>query len=500
MVEGAKLGGNFQIGEGRTILGELDIRGTETSLYLHDEGFFHVEDQVADCISGMLHDRTMVTVLHSTVHSGFGSATRNDRKFHFAELRPGYVVRGNRHVSATRAEITKVTFHIGDAENVFYDFDAMGHVIDPRPLIEAVVAANERRIDRRIPTGPAADIAYFAGRTELADVATAIGRVRVYHQPSPSHPLATREVGMRNRTLLEVSFEEPRLLTGALDAVLALLRFLEIIAGRPQDIDGIWLDTAGQERPRPLELYWTHGPRRPTAWEERSPHPAEILLRVVDDPEQFATVLRRWLDADVGRMDARVRFSNGWEQQRSYPIDRLVGAANMFDILPDDAFPPAAPLGADVLSARAEAKRVFRELPDSPERASVLSALGRLGRATLRSKVRARAALVSDALREPLPHLDVVTDEAVRCRNHYVHGSRGSFDYAEHGGIFTFLAGALEFLFAASDLVEAGWDIAAWRSRGGVGAHPFSRILHEWDIQAGRIRTLREGKEVGADA
>lgn len=499
VVEGAKLGGKFSIGEGRSVLGELTLGKTETTLYLHDDEFFHLADEAADCLHGVLHDRTLVTVLGSSVRSELGSASRYDRHFHFAELSPAYVLTGSRHLSATVPEIAKVTFHIGDAEDVFYDFDAMGHVIDPRPLIEAVVGANAARIGRTIPTGPAADIAYFAGRTELADVATAIGRVRVYHRPTASHRLATREVGMRNRTLVEISFDAPRLLEGALDAVLALLRFLELLAGRPQDVDGIWIDTVGAERTPPLDLHWTYRPRRPTAWEERSPHPSEILIRIVDDPDDFAGVLARWIDADATRLDARVRFSNGFEQQRSFPIDRLVGAANMFDILPVEAFPPAASLAAAVVKAKAEAKRVFKALPASPERESVLNALGRLGRSTLRSKVRHRADIVSQALREPLTGLEMVTDEAVRCRNFYVHGTPGSFSYAEHGGVFTFLTGALEFLFAAADLVEAGWDIRKWRGHGGVLAHPFNRVLHEWDQQAALIRSLREGTAPDAD-
>lgn len=492
VVERAKLGGTFAIGDGRLVLGELTIGGTDTVLYLHDDEFFHIADDATDCLHGVLHDRTMVTVLGSSVRSELGSASRYDQRFHFAELSPAYVVTGSRHLSATVPEVAKVTFHIGDAEDVFYDFDAMGHVIDPRPLIMAVVAANESRIGRTIPTGPAADIAYFAGRTELANVTTALGRVRIYHQPIRSHPLAKREIGMRNRTLVELSFDKPRLLEDALDAVLSLLRFLELMAGRPQEIDGIWIETAGEDPAPPLDLYWTYRPRRPTAWEERAPHPAEILIRIVDEPDQFATILTGWLATDVARRDARVRFSNGFAQQRSFPIDRMIGAANMFDILPDDAFSPRGKLADDVAVAKAAAKRIFRALPASPERESVLNALGRLGKATLRSKVRARAALVSEALRAPLPELDLITDEAVRCRNHYVHGSPGSIDYTQHGGVFTFLTGALEFLFAASDLIEAGWDIAAWRGRGGVLAHPFSRVMYEWDQQAALIRQLRE--------
>ena len=494
VVEGAKLGGRFDVGEDRSILGELSICGTDTSLYLHDTDFFHVEDTRAECIRGLLHDRTKVTLLGNSVRSSMGSATRHDESFHFEEITPAYIVSGSRYLSADVPEITKVTFHVDDAEEIFYDFDAMGHVINPRPLIKAVVAANEKHINRKIPIGPSPDIAYFAGRTELANVETVFGCVRVFHRPTPSHPLSTREVGMRNWTLVEISFTEPRLLPETLDAVLSLLRFLGVLGGRPQNIDGIWLDTIGKERTPPLDLYWTHPPRRPDTWEERSPHPTEILIPVVDEPEHFATVMQRWLAADPERLDARVRFASGFEQQRSFSIDRLVGAANMFDILPDDAFAAVEPLAADVLEAKAIARTAFLALQDSPERASILNALGRLGRATLRSKVRHRAALVSDALREPLTDLDLVTDEAVRCRNHYVHGSPGSFDYAENGSIVTFLTSALEFLFAASDLVDAGWDIAAWRNRGSVLAHPFNRVLHGWDIHAARIRALRAGR------
>ena len=491
VTEGARLGGSFEIGEGRTVLGELTIAGTATSLYLHDPDFFLIRDEAEQGLRGILHDRTKVTVLGSSIHSELGSATRYDQSFNFAELAPGYIVSGSRHLSSSEAEISRVTFHIDDAETVFHDFDAMGRVIDPRPLIEAVVGANEKRINRKIPTGPDADIAFFAGRTELASVQTAVGLVRIFHRPSPSHPLATREVGIRNRTLIEIGFEKPRFLTDALDAVMSVLRFVNMLAGRPQNIDGIWLDTVHEGPRSPLDLYWTHRPIRPSEWEERGPQPVEILIPIVDDSEQFATVLGNWLNADTARQDARVRFSNGFEQQRSFPIDRMVGAANMFDILPNDAFPAAAPISQDVADAKATAKRAFKSLPLSPERESVMNALGRIGRPTLKSKVRHRAELVSRALREPLAHLDDVTDEAVRCRNHYVHGSPGSFDYSEHGGTFTFLAGALEFLFAASDLIDAGWDIAAWRSRGSVLAHPFSRILHSWDMEAERLRVLR---------
>lgn len=491
--EGARLGGSFDVGDGRTVLGELTINGAATSLYLHDPTFFVVREQARSGLRGILHDRTRVTVLGSSIRSELGSAIRYGQSFNFAELAPAYIVSGSRHLSAADAEVSKITFHVDDAETIFYDFDAMSMVIDPRPLIEAVVGANAMKINRTIATGPAAEIAFFGGRIELASVPAPFGHVRIHHQPTPSHPLAIHEVGIRNRTLIEVGFDEPRTLIDALDPVMSVLRFVNILAGRPQNVDGIWLDTIHEGAPSRLDLYWTHRPNRPSAWEARPPHPAEILIPIVERPGEFATVLERWLRDDGARREARLRFSNAFDQQRSFPIDRMVGAANMFDILPDEAFPPAPAITRDIEDARTVARLAFRRLPISPERESVLNALGRIGRPSLRSKVRHRGEIVSGALRQPLAHLDLVIDEAVRCRNHYVHGSAGGFDYAKHGSTFTFLAGALEFLFAASDLIDAGWDIAGWRSRGGVLAHPFSQILHSWDLEADRIRVLREG-------
>lgn len=497
IVEGAKLGGHFQLEDSRSILGDLTIDGIDTSLYLHDPEFFDIDRDQARAINGTLHDRTRVTLLDCTITSSHGSATRYNEHFKFAELQPSYIVSGNRHLAADEPTITKVAFHIDDAEAIFYDFDALGHVIDARPIIDIVVQANEQRIDRKIPTGPSPEVFYFAGRTELADIATAIGQVRIIHQPVPSSPLSSpRYAGIQNWTLIEITFPEPQLLKFALSRIKSVLRFLAILGGRPQNIENVRLHTADEPKDRGLDLYWTHRPQRPSTWEDRRPHPAEILIPIVDQANEFATVLQNWLALEPDRLEARVRFQDAFEQQRVFSIDRLVGATNMFDILPSTAFPPFDPLEADLEVAKSSARATFRKLPRSVERDNVLNALGRLGHPTLRSKVRHRAELVSRALRKPLSNLEAVTDEAVKCRNYYVHGTPGSFGYARHGGITSFLTRALEFFFAASEFVEAGWDIARWRSGGHSLVHPFNRVLYEWDDYVTEICSLRETGQV----
>jgi ApeA N-terminal domain 1 len=75
-----------------------------------------------------------------------------------------------------------------------------------------------------------------------------------------------------------------------------------------------------------------------------------------------------------------------------------------------------------------------------------------------------------------LPELNLVTDEAVDCRNHFVHGSKSKLDYSDEFDQVIFFTEALEFVFAASDLIECGWDIGAWSKQSSSVSHPFDRL------------------------
>jgi hypothetical protein len=92
-----------------------------------------------------------------------------------------------------------------------------------------------------------------------------------------------------------------------------------------------------------------------------------------------------------------------------------------------------------------------------------------------RQKIRYRARKLVEAVPEWFPSLFTVTDEAVNCRNHYVHGSRPRFDYNGNFAAVVFLTETLEFVFGASDLIEADWDIRSWILQGATMSHPFGR-------------------------
>jgi len=124
------------------------------------------------------------------------------------------------------------------------------------------------------------------------------------------------------------------------------------------------------------------------------------------------------------------------------------------------------------------------------ERNSILGALGRIGKASLKHKIRYRSQNILDVIGSKFPEIHTVIDEAVICRNHYVHGSDPSFDYNTNFDSVQFFTDTLEFIFAASDLVEAGWDVAAWCAKPTSMSHPFGRYRATYFESLGQLKKL----------
>ncbi|MGB3789544.1 MAG: HEPN domain-containing protein [Phormidesmis sp.] len=161
----------------------------------------------------------------------------------------------------------------------------------------------------------------------------------------------------------------------------------------------------------------------------------------------------------------------------------------MFDILPASVYQERVTLPPDILEAKEKARKLFKELPLSPERDSVLNALGRVGRPTLKHKVRHRARLITDVVGDRFPDLNLVIDQAIDCRNHFVHGSKAKIDYSTHSSQAIFFTDTLEFIFAASDLLESGWDIARWITRHS-NAHPFSHYCFSYQHRLSELKAI----------
>jgi ApeA N-terminal domain 1 len=419
-----------------------------------------------------------------------GSMARGNERGYFAEIFPHYIIIGDRHITDDDFIVTGVRFVVDDATSLFYDYDAFGIVVEPERLIQQIANANAP--DRTIATGPGCQILYFSGKNPIFLADSVLGEISAMH--NPSHNVGGPDgVFVKNTISISIKFKEAINLETAVSRTVTLLSYLGLLIGRPQNLVEFNLRTQfDNAKPGLLDVYWSMRPRRESSGGKRTMYPGDVLIDGVRQPEIFAGVLAGWLDRQQPWHDARLRFFNSFGAQERYNIDRLVAAANMFDILPDSAVPSRVPLTSELQEAKEKCRNIFRQLRESPERNAVLGALGRLGKSALKHKIRYRAQPIMEAVGERFPELFAVLDEAVDCRNYYVHGGEPPFDYGINFEIVAFFTSTLEFVFGASDLMDAGWDVKAWAGRATGMSHPFGRYRINYSSHFRQLKTVME--------
>lgn len=489
-IEGAKWAGTFIISPGNEVYGELTLSGPKTSLHLHDNEHFDTHTISDQCVKGILHDLRKVSLIQCITTSGPGSGSRGNGRYYFANIFPHFVVYGDHHISPSEKTISEIHFVVDDASTLFYDFDAFSSLLDAHPFIEQIVQSQANALDRKITTGTDPQILYFTGKREIFATDTVLGKVSASHNPNHSMG-GPNGVRLDNTILVTLAFNEAVTFDDAISDMCALLRYLEMLVGRPQNLLRLSLRVRVNEKnPIFLQVYWSMPPKREPSHEDQNPHPADVLVDAITHTESFSRVLKNWFDRQHAWHDARLRFSRSFAQQQRYSIDRLIGAANMFDILPSSAAPPEVELSEELKAAKEDCRKIFKKLPLSLERESVLRALGRVGKSVLKHKIRHRSQRLLDVLGDQFPELVTVIDEAVNCRNYYVHGNEPRFDYNNNFGTIVFFTNTLEFVFATSDLIDAGWDAKAWSEIGTTMFHPFAAYRVTYAAHLNELKAL----------
>ena len=96
----------------------------------------------------------------------------------------------------------------------------------------------------------------------------------------------------------------------------------------------------------------------------------------------------------------------------------------------------------------------------------------------LKKKVRVKVDVLLNQLdSQDLPRLHEVTDHAVDCRNHYVHGNAAKLNY-EHALVF--LTNTLEFVYGVSQLIECGWN-SKYLKEMDFRDHPFANYMKHYE-------------------
>lgn len=488
-----RFSGRFALSNGAGVLGDLELNGDRTELRLRSDNPFHITQAQNDCLAGSLDICAQVSLFDCVILQ-HGSTSWKDEQYTSATIYPHYALFGAERIRPDQTIVSGVSFVIDDAHIVFHDGRAFGCVFGANDVISKMIADREN-----LEVGRQAWVTYYTGKPEIVCAATCFGDLTIRHNPSGNFGDATG-VRIDNAISVNVDFASPTTFAEATARVISLLRYLDLVAGRPQNVTemSIILTKEIDGNPVELDVYWCTSPRRKATYERRKPISATVLVSPIRNAAAYGSILARWLEANNTRLAARQRFSESFGQQHFFTIDRLVGAANMFDLLPEDALPAALPLSPALEAAKKQAYALFVELPRSIERESMLNAIGRIGKNSLRQKIRYRAKAVIECLGPRFLDLTLVTDQAVICRNHYVHGERQSTRYAKKLDR-AFLTETLEFVFATSDLIDAGWDMKGWMQSHPGFWHPFADYIRDYERNLETLQKLLEQhKALGA--
>lgn len=482
--------------------GHLRIAGAESLAKLIGKGFWTFPEDDYD-LHGVLADGKKVSLLDCVPNGRTRHRIGDENEQFESTIFPNYIVVGEEFICSKRPSIQAVRYHFKNLASMLSGHKTFRHLMpepgEIRSLLEVEHKRGEkialehgwtqRAFEPEISERP--HLLYFSGVWEIVATDAKIGKISLANRVS--HGMGTGSgIGFDNEVTVNVEFVEPKTLRAAIHALYTLHGLFELCLGCRQRYDWIELDLTESEKTDRLEcrqtarLFWSLCNERTE--EASGAHLTDILLAPDRRPDEFAKVVGGWMDSAEDMGDPRERFATAFFGR--YGINRIVGAANMFDLLPESHAPKRKEVDNYLKEAVNRCRIIFKALEDSSAKQSVLSSLGRVGTASLRDKIRHRAEKVVKVLGDDFSDIYMPCDQAVLARNHYVHGSKPSFDYREHITEFAFIADTLDFVFASSDLMELGWDLKGWIAEGTSMSHAFGTYLVNYRENIRRLNAL----------
>jgi hypothetical protein len=442
--------GQFKIGK-RWLPGQVTFRGRDSRFEAYSDEFIHVARNQMRCIRGVARSGDAITICDAIGPEVSGRHGRYGKVKHFISLFPHHVAIGPRHLETDKRVISGIIFTTSGATGLFYDIGAFGSakIKNIRRLMPAWARKDRRKINF-------SEVFYYIDRGPIISVQLADRHIEVFNGVSWQFP-SPRGINMSNEVRLHLRFKKPILLEDALGAAYEFSSFCETVSVTKQVIKNIKVrhkDAA--EREGLIDLHQSYEEIE----SEDKVDFRDNLLSGGFNKKEFEKVLRKWMISQPDHRHARMRVIQGIRLENYYTIDRLVGAANAFDILPElGRTKPALP--KKVLKTLATLSDQAANLAD-PYRGQILSNLNRVKGANLRTKIEARFKSVPVEIRKRMPDIQFVIDACVRSRNYFVHGTKPKLSPDATHDFLSFFTDTLEFIFMASDLALCGWNGERW--------------------------------------
>jgi hypothetical protein len=448
--------GHFKVGR-RSLPGTVTLARSQSRFEVFSNAFIHIEEKQKRAVRGISSGGERLTVIDAVGSDISGSRSYYNERKEFLSLFPHYVAIGPRHLEVA-ANIAEISFTTDGALSIFYDIGAFGSAQFEgiRKLMPDWTKKDRRKIDH-------STVFYYADRGPIITVNTPELSVRAWNAVSYKYP-SPAGINLDNEVRVTLAFSIPASLADALGAAYDLRAFLEIVSQAKQCLHNFTLRHKGAgDEEFPLRLYVSLGeePGRP------STDFRDNLVSGGLHKQEFQKVLARWLATQKEMRSSRKRISEGVREGLNYTVDRLVGAANAFDLL------PLAKVGKRKLptSVLKHVSRLSAELDtmQAPYRDLIRGNLNLIKGQNLRTKIETRFKALPTGVRAQFPEMSTVIDHCVRARNFFVHGSAPKLSVDQTYHHLPFFTDALEFIFVASDLYECGWKPTRWLHDANLG-------------------------------
>lgn len=486
---------------GRDYFGELKKNSPEHSLTLwgNDAIFSTIGHELPEQLHCTFKDLKKATLIGlSTISSGGYSkelSIGNYQKSYFCEIYPRHIIIGEHHIDINH-KFESLAFVTSHSTKLFHDSLSFRTIIhSSKEKVSNIIKEDleESRLlygyefsDDDVRVGDRPIVSLYSGVDEICTFNTKLGRITICNNPECSFP-SSHGFSLENKVSCSVKFPQSLSFEEANKQLQPVKSIFELIIGCKLQIIDYKLHSVTTVDD--IDIYNVHENLASNAIEDvTNPHPAQRLISIESDKAQFISIVTNWLSKSDSWNNARWQFFSAFFE-KNYSTDKLIKSANMFDIMPDEAYGEKTLLTPELEQAKNKCREIFRQLPNSIERQSILGALGRIGTKTLKHKIRIRADIILQPPSFDMVDIEDIISHSVDCRNYFVHGGTPKFDYYKNLDMMIFFTDTLNFIYGVSELIEAGWSLTDWLSKRPMH-HPFKNYLDTYSYNLTKLKTI----------
>lgn len=454
------------------ILGELLLAGEETKLNLSSRRQIPYNPE-PHTLFGESIDHKKISLYECVGQSPFPEGVYPLPVFK-RETFPHYALIGSKHFLWNESIFNTVTFKTDDLGLLYSQRGSTGSaLIDSEKLKEIIGKAPTRK---NFDPENLTTIYYSTENAPPSPVNLKTGEFSI-QTAFTGRASDISGISCAKETSATITYDSPKTLDQIINDVTDILDFLTTITGRSQGVQDIYVNTSKIScNPASTDSDGTlvHWSLAPTSVGSVVQSRWDMPITPDTCEEMFSNVFRNWIYRHDEWCIARSRILHSQRNGTYYDENRLIAAANAFDLLPDSSYPEVGKLNEETALRRERCKEIIMEMKHGDERSQILGTLNFWG-SKLRDKILWKSKVIQENFNNHFQDLDEVLKIALKARNFYVHGS--DYGHKYYDDVTIFLTDTLEFVFIAADLIECGWDASQWLKQGhGVG-HPLARYL-----------------------